>query len=223
MKINLDDYSEKDFEEVLKNNPELLQQFNKIIDQVQIFNETITRNLPNYKINYKVPKITFLNQEDFEKIAELSKKVKEISENLRETFERIYKPLSTTLTSVFEEIEKTGKKKALPLIYTYMWAIPPNFSSEKLKELIFLASLNLEVSQEDIDEFFISYFKENDFRELWNLYEKWETYLNEERKKIIHDVFVLVSKSDLEVDIYPIVIPTLIAQIDGLIVEKFRL
>ena len=216
MKINLDDYNEKDFEKVLKNNPELLKQLNKLIYQVKTFNEAITKNLPTYK----VPNITFLNQENFEKIAEFSKKFKEISENFRETFEKIYKPLSTTLIPIFKEIERIRKIQAIPLLFPYMWAIPPNFSSEKLKEFVFLTFLNLEVSQEDIDEFFISYFKENDFRELWNLYEIWKPHLNERRKRIIHDIFVLISENVLDIEIFPIIIPTLVAQIDGLIIDK---
>lgn len=127
--------------------------------------------------------------------------------NYIQEFNRLSKELKTN----YDEVVKVFNK--------YKWFVPIDIPITFLWEILELS--NMENPQEKIDAHFFNYFAANDFEYLKILVKKWENSgkFKQKRMKIINDCLnVIINAREGEIP-NSLIMPTLIAQIDGIQTE----
>lgn len=119
----------------------------------------------------------------------------------------------------FEERYKIAEAEAIKVLRKYKWIIAPSMPVSFLAEVIELAGQSGN-RRGKINKLFIDYFSENNFAELEELVESWsDRPLFKPRMKIFRDCVNVLKCSDGTFNASNLVLPTLIAQIDGILTE----
>ena len=99
----------------------------------------------------------------------------------------------------------------------YNWFISPNMDIPIVYEIMEVCNSSSEHKQKEINHIFINYFLENDYGKLDRMVEKWSANpLFKRRIKIIKDCVNIMKVSGNDINYSNFVVPTLIAQIDGI-------
>ena len=106
----------------------------------------------------------------------------------------------------------------------YNWFISPNMYIPIVYEIMEVCNSSSEHKQKEINNIFVNYFLENDYKKLDGMVDKWSTNpLFKRRIKIIKDCVNIMKVSGNDINYSNLVVPTLIAQIDGIQKEFMKL
>lgn len=127
---------------------------------------------------------------------------------------------TTYLDRFWEEVfEKynISRTKALTCIKKYNWFISPSMYTYIVKDILSACNQPSRNKYHKINKVFVNYFLENDCRNLEGFVRNWETNpIFKGRMKIIRDCVNIIKNCPKEVNFSNLVVPTLIAQIDGI-------
>lgn len=106
----------------------------------------------------------------------------------------------------------------------YNWFFSPNMDIPIVYEIMEVCNSSSEHKQKEINNIFVNYFLENDYKKLDGMVDKWSTNpLFKRRIKIIKDCVNIMKVSGNDINYSNLVVPTLIAQIDGIQKEFMKL
>ena len=106
----------------------------------------------------------------------------------------------------------------------YNWFISPNMDIPIVYEIMEVCNSSSEHKQKEINNIFVNYFLENNYKKLDGMVDKWSTNpLFKRRIKIIKDCVNIMKVSGNDINYSNLVVPTLIAQIDGIQKEFMKL
>lgn len=118
-----------------------------------------------------------------------------------------------------EVLEKynISRDNALTCIKKYHWFISPNMYTYIVKDIIHACKKPSRNKYHEINKVFVNYFFENDCRNLDEFVRIWESNpIFKGRMKIIRDCVNIIKNCPNGVNFSNLVVPTLIAQIDGI-------
>lgn len=116
------------------------------------------------------------------------------------------------------EIEKK-EKKIFPILKSYNWLISPTLPSD-FAVLLVKSKPKGNWTIKKVNNFYISFFSENNWSILGSFYNNWKNKkLLKSRCDVIKNIFLTVQKQPKDVNIYYSVIPAIIAQINGFIMD----
>lgn len=131
--------------------------------------------------------------------------------------------------SVFEGIGKNwldfqnryqiAESKAVLVLQKYKWFISPNMPIDFIFKVV---QLGQKKGRQDsaINKLFVDYFSQNNWRYLEAISKNWgKSPLFKKRLKIIHDCIEILKTADIKTNVANVVLPTLIAQIDGFLTD----
>lgn len=117
---------------------------------------------------------------------------------------------------VFEKYN-ISRDKALTCIKKYNWFISPSMYTYIVKDIISACKQPSRNKYHEINKVFVNYFLENGCRNLDEFVRNWETNpIFKGRMKIIRDCVNIIKSCPKGVNFSNLVVPTLIAQIDGI-------
>ena len=124
----------------------------------------------------------------------------------------------------FQKQYKITETKAIKILQKYKWFITPNMPISILYEIIKLDKLK---GRQDkaINNVFIDYFADNNWENLNNMVNNWNSNpLFQKRRKILSDcVKTIILSENYGINAANVVLPTIITQIDGVISEYLTL
>lgn len=131
--------------------------------------------------------------------------------------------------SVFEGIGKNwlefqnryhiAESKAVLVLQKYKWFISPNMPIDFIFQVV---QLGQRKGRQDsaINKLFVDYFSQNNWQNLEAIRKNWKKNpLFKKRSKIIHDCIKMLKTADIKTNVANVVLPTLIAQIDGFLTD----
>lgn len=119
----------------------------------------------------------------------------------------------------FQKKYDVAEKDAIKILKKYKWFISPSMPLNFVFKIYSIGQENKDCSK-DINSLFIDYFSSNNYKEFDNLLNKWkENYLIKDRIEIINDCILSIKNHSNVYNCSNIVLPTLIAQIDGIRVK----
>ncbi len=131
--------------------------------------------------------------------------------------------------SVFEGIDKNwlefqnryqiAESKAVLVLQKYKWFISPNMPIDFIFKVV---QLGQRKGRQDsaMNKLFVDYFSQNNWQNLEAIRKNWKKNpLFKKRTKIIHDCIKMLKTADIKTNVANIVLPTLIAQIDGFLTD----
>ena len=117
---------------------------------------------------------------------------------------------------VFEKYN-ISRDNALTCIKKYHWFISPSMYTYIVKDIISACKKPSRNKYHEINKVFVNYFLENDCRNLDQFVRNWETNpIFKGRMKIIRDCVNIIKNCPKGVNFSNLIVPTLIAQIDGI-------
>ena len=168
-----------------------------------------TQRMSTLAIANSINSINLINRID---IPSLSTNISSILANIDTTsiFERY-----DSLNELFKEFE-IDQKTLYCALNEYQWFILPNMPIDIVFELINVSKT--EKSRTNINKVFFNYFTENKYENLKELVDNWNASQNYRpgRLKIINDCLKSITKSDKRKLPSNLIVPTLVAQIDGI-------
>lgn len=124
--------------------------------------------------------------------------------------------VNTFWDEVFEKYN-ISRTKALTCIKKYNWFITPSMYTYIVKDIISACKKPSRNKYHEINKVFVNYFLENDCRNIDEFVRNWETNpIFKGRMKIIRDCVNIIKNCPENVNFSNLVVPTLIAQIDGI-------
>lgn len=106
----------------------------------------------------------------------------------------------------------------------YNWFISPNMDIPIVYEIMEVCNSSSNHKQKEINDIFVNYFLENDYEKLDKMANKWfNNPLFKRRIKIIKDCINIMKIDEKSINYSNLVVPTLIAQIDGIQNEFMKL
>jgi hypothetical protein len=137
--------------------------------------------------------------------------------------------LSQFIIDIITQLQKVNNYLSRDLfekLIKYGWVLPdslPISVAGGLFRKIEEADLKIVDEQIIFDDFFINEFSSNNWEYLSDIYDDWENNkkIKQERLNIIKDCLFVIKNPDCKNVAANVVIPTLIAQIEGLICDKF--
>lgn len=106
----------------------------------------------------------------------------------------------------------------------YNWFISPNMNIPIVYDIMEVCNSSSEHKQKEINNIFVNYFLENNYGKLDGMVDKWSNNpLFKRRIKIIKDCVNIMKVSGNDINYSNLVVPTLIAQIDGIQNEFMKL
>ena len=121
--------------------------------------------------------------------------------------------------SEFQKRYKITEKKAVTVLQKYKWFISPSMPIDFVFEVV---QLGHKRGRQDraINKLFVDYFSQNNWRNLEAITRDWERNpLFKKRIKIVNDCVKTLKNSDSKTNTVNVVLPTLIAQIDGFLTD----
>lgn len=142
------------------------------------------------------------------------------------TSENITRLLTETITkwNFIEKETQISKIKAQKYLKRYHWFISPNMDYKIVIDIVNISESDSKHKLKLINHTFINYFLEDNCKQLDNLIEKWgNNSLFYGRIKILQDCINVIKKcADKNINFSNVVVPTLIAQIDGIQTEFMK-
>lgn len=136
------------------------------------------------------------------------------AEQNKSVFENIRKNWSE-----FQKRYKIAEKKAVGVLQKYKWFISPSMPIDFIFKVV---QLGQKKGRQDkaINKLFIDYFSQNDWQNLEAITKNWKKKpLFKKRIKIIQDCIKTLKNADRKTNTVNVVLPTLIAQIDGFLTD----
>lgn len=135
---------------------------------------------------------------------------------------------STIFYNIFKTWEKFSKeykidiKKSIKILKKYKWFISPSMPTSFIYEAVQIG--RKKGNQRGVmNKLFVEYFSKNNFKNLKNLVERWKNNnIFKPRMKILRDCISTLKSAKRSSNPSNLVIPTLIAQIDGIQAEFMR-
>ena len=116
---------------------------------------------------------------------------------------------------VFEKF-KLSKRDAFENLKNYHWIISPNMNSQIIYDVVKIFKSDSQHKLKEINALFNDYFFANHCANLYDLIEIWETKQRfENRIKIIRNCIDVISNMGEDFNFSDVIVPTLIAQIEG--------
>ena len=130
------------------------------------------------------------------------------------------KTIQDRITATLESSNEHFKKpmiKAMKCLNNYSWFIPLNMDYSTIFEVLSICESDSSHKQAEINKLFIDYYLDNDCEELTKLIEIWNNSpIFKRRNKIFRDCVNIMKNSNPTTNFSNLVVPTLIAQIDGI-------
>jgi len=124
-----------------------------------------------------------------------------------------------TFWHAFQEKYKIAKEKAIQVLRKYKWFVSPSMPLSFVFEIVKVGRRNGN-QRGAINRLFIEYFTSNNFENLEILVNSWKTNsLFKPRMKIFRDCIAVMKNANNKYNPSNIVLPVLIAQIDGIRIE----
>jgi len=121
--------------------------------------------------------------------------------------------------SEFQNRYHIAESKAVLVLQKYKWFISPNMPIDFIFKVV---QLGQRKGRQDsaINKLFVDCFSQNNWRCLEALSKNWKKNpLFKKRIKIIHDCIEILKTADIETNVANVLLPTLIAQIDGFLTD----
>ena len=116
----------------------------------------------------------------------------------------------------FQEQYKITEQEAIRVLGKYKWFITPSLPLSFVFASVKIGRRGGN-QRKAINRLFVNYFSQGNFRNLENLVNGWETNeIFKPRMKILRDCVSMMKKTDRKCNPSNVVLPTLIAQIDGI-------
>jgi len=123
------------------------------------------------------------------------------------------------LWQTFQEQYKITEQEAIQILRKYKWFITPSLPLSFIFEVVKIGRRK-DNQRKAINRLFIDYFSSNNFENLEKLVDGWETNeIFKPRMKIFRDCISVMRNAKGKYNPSTIVLPTLIAQIDGIRIE----
>lgn len=145
----------------------------------------------------------------------------QLTENIVNQILDVMKPFKRSIEYLQDLIEKyrVTEDEATRILNKYKWPISPSMPLGFMFEVIELDRQGGN-QRGAINKLFVDYFSTNDFEQLSELIETWKpSPLFEPRMKIFRDCVAALKLASGKYNASNIVLPTLIAQIDGILTE----
>lgn len=132
------------------------------------------------------------------------------------------KPVFESIRKYWSEFQKRyriAEEKAVGVLQKYRWFISPSMPIDFIFEVV---QVGQRKGRQDkaINNLFINYFSQNDWQNLETITKNWEKKpLFKKRIKIIQDCIKTLKNAARGTNIVNVVLPTLIAQIDGFLTD----
>jgi hypothetical protein len=130
-----------------------------------------------------------------------------------------------TFANYYEQIQKNyaiTEKEAIRILRKYKWIISFSMSDDFIFEVVRVTRLKGN-HYSKINNLFINYFSENNYKELSKLVITWKNNpLFQRRMKIFRDCIFALKINEAEFNSSNIVLPTLISQIDGVLNDYMK-
>lgn len=219
------------FQEVQKH---FLQNFKPIIAPIQ-------NSIPIFSI--PVPQ-NFFNSPQISPLLDFTKIIQNQYLFNTEVIEKIWTPKIYGMQSFFnqnqkifgnflksyEKFQETLKKikisidQANSILKKYKWFLSPSLPDELIIEILKIHRSRKKGRQKKINRLFIGHFSHNNYEELRSMVESWnDNPLFKPRMKIFRDCVKTLQNSKGKYNPSNVVLPTLIAQIDGLLTEYVKM
>lgn len=113
---------------------------------------------------------------------------------------------------------KLTEKEVVLILKKYKWFITPSMPIYLIYEIIKIDRQGIQTYKK-VNKLFISYFFGNNFKELKDMLLRWKnSVFFKKRMKIIKDcIYFVISNQNRNINVVNVVLPSLIAQIDGII------
>lgn len=174
-----------------------------------------------------VIQITKQLQEAYKKIVEpiivIQKDLGRIFEHWAEwvkSNEHIFQNIQDTLSD-FAKKYKIAEKDAIECMQKYKWFVSPSVPLSFIFEVFTLANKRGNHSAA-VNGLFVGLIYDNNFEFLNHLLDEWKTEVDSKRYKIIKNTFSLIKLSPPNINIADVVVPTLIVQIDGIMMDYLK-
>lgn len=121
--------------------------------------------------------------------------------------------------SEFRKKYKIAEKKAVEVLQKYKWFISPSMTTDFIFKVV---QLGQKKGRQDkaINKLFVDYFSQNNWQNLESITNNWEkNSIFKKRMKIIRNSVNTLKSSDKKTNVVNVVLPTLIAQIDGFVTD----
>lgn len=123
------------------------------------------------------------------------------------------------LWSKFQKQYKISEQEAIQILRKYKWIITPSLPLTFIYEVVKIGKKEGN-QRKEINRLFIEYFSSKNFENLENLVNSWEIIeIFKPRMKIFRDCVAVMKNAKSKYNPSNIVLPTLIAQIDGIRIE----
>ena len=119
----------------------------------------------------------------------------------------------------FQNRYQITESKAVLVLQKYKWFISPNMPIDFIFKVV---QLGQRKGRQDsaMNKLFVDYFSQNNWQNLEAIRKNWnKNPLFKKRTKIIHDCIKMLKTADIETNVANVVLPTLIAQIDGFLTD----
>ncbi len=130
------------------------------------------------------------------------------------------KTIQDRVTATLESSNEYFKKpmlKAMKCLNNYSWFIPLNMDYSTIFEVLSICESESSHKQAEINKLFIDYYLDDNCSELTKLIEIWNNSpIFKRRNKIFRDCINIMKNSNSSTNFSNLVVPTLIAQIDGI-------
>lgn len=133
--------------------------------------------------------------------------------------------------SVFEEIARTlseftkqyniPENEIVPFLRRYKWFISPSMNPSFIFEIYKVAKMKGN-QRGAVNKLFEDLLFGNNFEFLDSLLEEWRPRIDKNRYKIISDCFKIIKLSPKGINISNTILPTLIVQLDGILVDFLK-
>lgn len=140
------------------------------------------------------------------------------AEQNQKIFEKFIEP--------FERFQETLKEfkitfdQANEILKKYKWFISPSLPIEFIGEIVIIHRRSEKGCQNKINHLFVGYFTDNNYNKLIEMVESWKNNpLFKSRMKIFRDCVKILENSKGKYNPSNVVLPTLIAQIDGVLAD----
>jgi hypothetical protein len=121
--------------------------------------------------------------------------------------------------SEFQNRYHIAESKAVLVLQKYKWFISPNMPIDFIFKVV---QLGQRKGRQDsaINKLFVDYFSQNNWQYLEAISKNWKKNpLFKKRIKIINDCIEILKTADIKTNVANVVLPTLIAQIDGFLTD----
>ena len=119
----------------------------------------------------------------------------------------------------FQNRYQITELKAVLVLQKYKWFISPNMPIDFIFKAVQIGQKN---GRQDraMNKLFVDYFSQNNWQNLEAIRKNWnKNPLFKKRAKIIHDCIKMLKAADIKTNVVNVVLPTLIAQIDGFLTD----